>query len=539
MNTRHWSMLALVIALSFAIPILVMFTPGAFAENTTADDPCTWARTLLLAHTLLALIIVTWTMSAYWRITDPRPRSLLITQGIVLLDWTILDMLRLDASAQLELALRLASYVPILMTPIVMLALVCAVQETNPLKRPRWERGATGVGSLLRFGPLTPALTAPSLGALVRAALVLGAVALGAIAQGAVALGSVTQGPFVSWAASTCASCEMTLFALVLVLAAAEASIRSGKIPTARNYRTAFTHSCLPVQILDKNRRVLASTQGDNTRRHHNTRTKNPAHMRACEHEIPSGTLLWYIDHCEIAQLQARLDRTRTRLIRSHDTLARQHANPEVRKELARRTSILNAFDAIADPMIDRVRVLGEELPQATATRRARILRMISVDLAYIKYVGPLLLGTVQAEDTRHGSRLPDVEKALTRMCENLSADTHLCALVPLCRWDSGWVRSEVALAGMDFAHRVLWCCAERDGAEILIRVGIDEGGLDFLVMLETEGPMPLECLEDITGVFPSAAITIEDDRVRIRLRVGEDDEPNLGAASLAQEDGC
>ncbi|WP_276671888.1 hypothetical protein, partial [Schaalia cardiffensis] len=159
MNTRHWGMLALVIALSFAIPILVMFTPGAFAENTTADDPCTWARTLLLAHTLLALIIVTWTMSAYWRITDPRPRSLLITQGIVLLDWTILDMLRLDASAQLELALRLASYVPILMTPIVMLALVCAVQETNPLKRPRWERGATGVGSLFRFGPLTPALT--------------------------------------------------------------------------------------------------------------------------------------------------------------------------------------------------------------------------------------------------------------------------------------------------------------------------------------------------------------------------------------------
>ena len=217
----------------------------------------------------------------------------------------------------------------------------------------------------------------------------------------------------------------MTLFALVLVLAAAEASIRSGKIPTARNYRTAFTHSCLPAQILDKNRRILASTQGDNTRRHPNTRTKNPAHMRACEHEIPSGTLLWYIDHCEIAQLQARLDRTRTRLIRSHDALAQQHANPEVRKELARRTSILNAFDAIAAPMIDRVRVLGEELPQATATRRARILRMISVDLAYIKYVGPLLLGTVQAEDTRHGSRLPDVEKALTRMCENLSADTH------------------------------------------------------------------------------------------------------------------
>ena len=124
-------------------------------------------------------------------------------------------------------------------------------------------------------------------------------------------------------------------------------------------------------------------------------------------------------------------------------------------------------------------------------------------------------------------------------MCENLSADTHLCALVPLGRWDSGWVRSEVALAGMDFAHRVLWCCAERDGAEILIRVGIDEGGLDFLVMLETEGPMPLECLEDITGAFPSAAITIEDDRVRIRLRVGEDDEPNIGAARLAQEDGC
>lgn len=529
MNTRHWGMLALVITLSFAIPILVMFTSGASAENTTADDPCTWARTLLLAHTLLALIIVTWTMSAYWRITAPRPRSLLITQGIVLLDWTILDMLRLDASAQLELALRLASYVPILMTLIVMLALVFAVQETNPLKRPRWERGATGVGSLLHFGSLTPALTA----------LALGVVSLRVVTQGAVALGSVTQDPFVSWAASTCASCEMTLFALVLVLAAAEASIRSGKIPTARNYRTAFTHSCLPAQILDKNRRVLASTQGDKTRRHRSTRPKNLAHMRACEHEIPSGTLLWYIDHCEIAQLQARLDRTRTRLIRSHDALAQQHANPEVRKELARRTSILNAFDAIAAPMIDRVRVLGEELPQATATRRARILRMISVDLAYIKYVGPLLLGTVQAEDTRHGSRLPDVEKALTRMCENLSADTHLCALVPLGRWDSGWVRSEVALAGMDFAHRVLWCCAERDGAEILIRVGIDEGGLDFLVMLETEGPMPLECLEDITGVFPSAAITIEDDRVRIRLRVGEDDEANIGAARLAQEDGC
>lgn len=537
MNTRHWGMLSLVIALSFAIPILVMFTPGAFAENTTADEPCTWARTLLLAHTLLALIIVAWTMSAYWRITAPRPRSLLITQGIVLLDWTILDMLRFDASAQLELALRLASYVPILMTPIVMLALVFALQETNTPKQPRWERGATGVGSLLHFDPLTPALTAPALTAIILTGLALGVVSLRAVTQGAVALGSVTQNPFVSWAASTCASCEMTI--LVLVLAAAEASIRSGKIPTARNYRTAFTHSCLPAQILDKNRRILASTQGDNTRRHHNTRPKNLAHMRACEHEIPSGTLLWYIDHCEIAQLQARLDRTRTRLIRSHDTLARQHANPEVRKELARRTSILNAFDAIADPMIDRVRVLGEELPQATATRRARILRMISVDLAYIKYVGPLLLGTVQAEDTRHGSRLPDVEKALTRMCENLSADTHLCALVPLGRWDSGWVRSEVALAGMDFAHRVLWCCAERDGAEILIRVGIDEGGLDFLVMLETEGPMPLECLEDITGVFPSAAITIEDDRVRIRLRVGEDDEPNLGAASLAQEDGC
>ncbi len=520
MNSRQWGLLALLIALTFAIPILVMFTPGAFAENTTPNEPCAWARTLLLAHTLLALIIVIWTMSAYWRITAPRPRSLLITQGIVLLDWTILDTLRLDASAQFELALRFATYVPILMTPTVMLALASTVEETKPPKRIRRTKGAAGGGSPLLFA---------------RAALPFGTVALAVLVLGALVLGVVAH-----WLGSACVSFETTLFALVLVLAAAEASIRSGKIPKAHGYRKAFTHSCLPAQILDENRRVIAATQGDNTRRgHHNTRAKNLAHMRACEHEISSGTLRWYIDHSEIAQLQARLDRTRTRLIRSHDALTRQHANPEVRKELARRTSILNAFDAIAEPMIERVRVLGEELPQATATRRARILRMISVDLAYIKYVGPLLLGTVQAEDTRHGSRLPDVERALTRMCENLSADTHLCALVPLGRWDSGWVRSEVALAGMDFAHRVLWCCAERDGAEILIRVGIDEGGLDFLVMLETEGLMPLECLEEITGAFPSAAITIEDDRVRIRLRVGEEDEPNSGAARLAQEDEC
>ncbi|MCI6411603.1 hypothetical protein [Schaalia hyovaginalis] len=527
----------------------------AAAEAFAADRPTTRSSPLSSGHVLytLALLgVIAWGASLYWRVAVPRLRGLLVLQSVLLAQYALLRLLRLSAPAEAEVVVWILYYVPLLTMPTAMLAFAVEADETIavPLRRrvewvsiivslaflvlvstttlhglvfdfpdgfSRGDPYTIGVGRTLIFGWII----AESLLAWVLLVRIArrggGRAALGIEFVLLVVLSVLTPGE--RWSTQA-RDIESALILIIAVVTFCEITVRTGFIPTARKYREGFVHFGLPARIEDSDGCVLARTRSLEALADAPRRSVSEGALA-----VPGGRLVWEIDVSELESLRERLSATRARLVRSREMIARQADIEGLEGELAHRNRVLNAYDRLSEPALARINALGEELPTTPNARRAQILRLLAVDLAYVKYTGALLLGSSYTNGNPHSdedwNRAADLLRALSRFIAAASTQTHLAALVPLASPDEAMIPADEGLRALRILREVLIEHAEHDGAELLVHFAEQDGRGELTALLEAIGDIDAEIADRLLALDPDCGIDIEGEALHLRFAFG------------------
>ncbi len=534
---------------------------GEGATSTVLD--------VTLSYGLVALALTLWALSLYWRIAAPNLRMLVLLAVFFLLLWCVLRLLRFTAPVSVEVAVWLLTFVPMIgsVTVAAFISLSLLDERAHRLNRILFPL-ITAVSALMALLVLTTgfhglvlkipadrtALDTLDFG-VAYPAFITWLTALGLTAWGLLIYNAGSRRKWVGivlqlgllglifgfWTNLVVDGhqppIELNLVAIVMMALIWEIALRTGQIPTSGRYRLAFEHSLVPARLVDPAGHLLAQTAADPSLWDDND-TAGRVHHRI---DLKAASLEWLADLSSLEKLRAEVDASHRMLRERLDWLECRGELAVLSRELARRTKVLNALDAVAGPCIERASNHGAALPTAGPAERARLLRLTAVDLAHAKQAGRLLLDALDssrapAHLVAEDGWLPRAEllHSMNLILTDFTCATHVAALIPLGQVSSGWVRATDAIDTLEFLHLLLRACAQPDGAEVLVHMSSTSTGHCLRALVETTGEnlsLPSWFAPELGTAFPRATVLIDEASAHLRVdfsSVGADGSQGL-----------
>lgn len=538
---------------SFPSPPLI----GTALVALPAEMPA-WTRQHMANYIILTLVLVLWGATIYWRVPARRIRTLLLLQCVFLTLWCVVRLLKLSAPAWAHEMLWMQYYVPILASPTIALliaqtmlggdspnrvsrwmgraciavsAALLLLVETNPVHGQVFALSPTFIddgGYAYRWGYVAvmawvALLLTCAWVILVRVAhrcgrraIMAGQIGLVVVLAGYIVI-YVTIGPLIR-------GLEVSRVGILIIVALWELALRSGQVPTMRDYRRSFGRSQVPARLTSTRGRVLAQTSTYRPL----VRGRDPSTGHRCQERslvVPGGELTWTVDVEHSLQLRENLLRIRAQAAAQYDALTRTADLESLHGELAQRTAVLDALRRVMTPSLEGVARVGELLPTASAPLRARLLRQACVELGYAKQAGHLVLG---ADTLDAGALASDaLADALSRLCADFSSSSHAAGLVRLqggaaSRTGPGRMGLTEVLHLLATAHAVLLMLAEVDGADVLMQLDQTGDGTILRIQAEADGgdgqgltPSVLQRLSTTAGRRAGCRAEVEDGVMR------------------------
>jgi hypothetical protein len=490
----------------------------------------------VLLNIPLALAVVFWGVSLFWRVVDRKVRRLLQLQTVLLLFWVLLLILKQSSDMLLTRYLWYLYYLPLLgsalILPLASLNIACTPLQhrqklqivlimpsillvvlilSNDLHQwvfffpeglPRYDpyqhatgfyATATWLTFLLFSGLLRLYRCAGSRrkGRFILLLSLLIAIVIGYNALYVAGIQAIRQ-------------TQTGTVHIVSILLFWELTLRGGLIPYNRHYRILFQFSRLPLFLLQRDGTVLQSTDGA---------ASLSAEIRADilegkrlfftpddidgvlgadyeVSEITGGFVVWKNDLHYIRQLNDSLQKIRQRLLCQTSLLEKEVEQQRAAQELSARRQLLEQLDQLIQPRLNEVSILSARLSPSVAKRDLEItLQDIIRLIGYCKRIGLIHINALSV------SSVP--AKLLLMLLQETCADRTGRGLEIALFGDlSGDFSLSEAVLYLDFFNELLQALRECDAGTIVIHAGVPAGRQDIVFLCDVPAGF-VKILED------------------------------------------